>query len=114
MKLIKNDFDLNSALERVNTLWGAEPDTEEGDELELLALLIEKYEDEHYPVLPSDPIEAIKFALDQRGLTAKDLGPYIGTRSRVFEVMTKRRPLSLEMIKRLHSAFKIPYERLII
>lgn len=113
IKPIRNDEDLQDAFERISGLWGAEPGTPEGDELDILAVLVHRYEDEHYPMPPSDPIEAIKFRMDQQGLTAKDLEPFIGSRGRVSEVLTGKRRLSLGMIRRLHDGLKIPYESLI-
>ncbi|KQT66860.1 transcriptional regulator [Pseudomonas sp. Leaf434] len=85
----------------------------EGIELEILALLIEKYEEQHFPMPPSDPIEAIKFRMDQQGLTPRDLEPFIGTSGRVSEVLNRKRKLSLAMIKRLHDGLRIPYECLL-
>ncbi|MCY1430599.1 hypothetical protein D9M71_465490 [compost metagenome] len=79
----------------------------------MLAILIEKYEDEHHPIPPSDPIEAIKFRMDQQGLTPRDLEPYIGSSGRVSEVLNRKRKLSLAMIKRLHDGLRIPYESLL-
>jgi HTH-type transcriptional regulator/antitoxin HigA len=114
LKLIKNDRQLNEALERVNHLWEAENDTPERDELEVLSLLIEKYEEEHYPIPASEPIEAIKFLMEQNNLTRKDLQPFIGSMGRESEILNRKRDLSLEMIKRLHHGLKIPYESLII
>ena len=114
LKLIKNDKQLNEALERVNQLWNAKSNTIERDELEVLSLLIEKYEAEHYPIPASEPIEAIKFLMDQNNLTRKDLQPFIGSMGRVSEILNKKRDLSLIMIKRLHHGLKIPYESLII
>jgi HTH-type transcriptional regulator/antitoxin HigA len=113
IKPIRNDDDLAAALGRMEQLWGAEANTPQGDELEVLALLIEKYEDEHYPMPPSDPIEAIKFRMDQQGLTPRDLEAYIGPSGRVSEVLNRKRPLSLRMIKRLHEGLHIPYESLL-
>ncbi|MNN89480.1 hypothetical protein D3C81_2073020 [compost metagenome] len=98
---------------RIDELWGAEVGTPDGDELEVLAVLIGKYEDEHYPMPPSDPIEAIKFRMDQQGLTPRDLEPYIGSSGRVSEVLNRKRKLSLAMIKRLHDGLRIPYESLL-
>lgn len=114
LKLIKNDKQLNEALGRGNHLWEAENDTPERDELEVLSLLIEKYEEEHYPIPVSEPIEAIKFLMEQNDLTRKDLQPFIGSMGRVSEILNRKRDLSLEMIKRLHHGLKIPYESLII
>lgn len=113
IKPIRNDEDLATAFVRMEQLWGAEAGTPEGDELEVLALLIEKYEDEHYPMLPSDPIEAIKFRMDQQGLTQRDLEPFIGSSGRVSEVLNHKRKLTLAMIKRLHDGLRIPYESLL-
>lgn len=113
LKLIKNDKQLNVALERVSQLWDAKTDTPERDELEVLSLLIEKYEDEHYPIPASEPIEAIKL-MDQNNLTRKDLQPFIGSMERVSEILNRKRDLSLMMIKRLHHGLNIPYESLII
>jgi len=114
LKLIKNDKQLNEALERVNQLWDAQSNTSERDELEVLSLLIEKYEEEHYPIPASEPIEAIKFLMDQNNLTRKDLQPFIGSMGRVSEILNRKRDLSLSMIKRLHHGLKIPYESLIL
>jgi len=117
LELIKNDKQLNEALERVNQLWDAKSDTSERDELEVLTLLIEKYEEEHYPIPASEPIEAIeaiKFLMDQNNLTRKDLQPFLGSMSRVSEILNRKRDLSLIMIKRLHHGLNIPYESLII
>lgn len=113
IKPIRSQEDLTAAFARVEKLWGAEIGSPEGDELEILALLIEKYEDEHYPMPPSDPIEAIKFRMDQQGLTPRDLEPFIGTSGRVSEVLNRKRKLSLSMIKRLHDGLRIPYESLL-
>lgn len=113
IKPIRSQEDLTAAFARVEQLWGAEVGSSDGDELEILALLIEKYEDEHYPMPPSDPIEAIKFRMDQQGLTPRDLEPFIGTSGRVSEVLNRKRKLSLSMIKRLHVGLRIPYESLL-
>ncbi len=113
LKPIKNKTELKQALNRINELWGAKRNTEKGDELDVLMLLVEKYEEEHYPIPPSDPIEAIKFLMEQKELTRKDLEPYLGTRARVSEVLNKKRNLTLPMIKRLHEGLNIPYNCLI-
>lgn len=109
---IHNDADLERAFARLEELWVAEDGTPEADELEVLSILIERYEDEHYPIGPSDPIDAIKFRMEQQGLTQRDLEPYIGSSGRVSEVLSRKRKLSLRMIKRLHEGLKIPYESL--
>ena len=113
LKPIKNDRELSRALMRIDELWGAKPNTPRGDELDVLILLVEKYEDEHYAIPASDPIEAIKFLMEQNSLSRKDLEPYIGTSGRVSEVLSKKRTLTLAMIKKLHEGLKIPYECLI-
>lgn len=113
LKPVKNKIQLNRALKRINELWGAKLDTKKGDELDVLMLLVEKYEEEHYPIPPSDPVEAIKFLMEQKALTRKDLEPYLGTRARVSEVLNKKRNLTLPMIKRLHEGLNIPYNCLI-
>ena len=113
LKPIKNDHELNRALKRIEDLWGAKAGTPKGDELDVLMILVEKYEDEHFVIPASDPVEAIKFLMEQNNLTRKDLEPYIGPSGRVSEVLTKKRNLTLPMIKRLHKGLKIPYESLI-
>ena len=113
LKTINNDRELNRALKRIDDLWGAKPGTPKGDELDVLMLLVEKYEDEQYAIPASDPIEAIKFLMDQNSLSRKDLEPYIGTSGRVSEVLSRKRNLTLAMIKKLHKGLKIPYECLI-
>ena len=113
LKPIKNKTELQQALNRIDELWGAKRNTEIGDELDVLMLLVEKYEEEHYPIPPSDPIEAIKFLMEQKALTRKDLEPYLGTRARVSEVLNKKRNLTLPMIKKLHEGLNIPYNCLI-
>lgn len=109
---IHNEADLQRAFARLEVLWAAEDDTPEADEVEVLSILIEKYEDEHYPIGPSDPIEAIKFRMEQQGLSQRDLEPFIGPSGRVSEVLNRKRKLSLRMIRRLHEGLKIPYESL--
>ncbi|MEX5540208.1 helix-turn-helix domain-containing protein [Pseudomonas poae] len=113
IKPIHTPEGLTAALARVEQLWGAQIGSPEGDELEILAVLIEKYEAEHFPMPASDPVEAIKFRMEQMVLTARDLEPFIGTSGRVSEVLNHKRKLSLAMIKRLHDGLSIPYERLL-
>ena len=113
LKPIKNDLELNRALERIGELWGAKPNTQKGDELDILMMLVEKYENDHYVIPASDPVEAIKFSMEQNSLSRKDLEPYIGASGRVSEVLNKKRTLTLAMIKKLHEGLKIPYECLI-
>jgi len=87
LKPIKNDRELNRALKRIDELWGVKPNTPRGDELDVLMLIVEKYEDEHFAIPASDPIEAIKFLMEQNSLLRKDLEPYIGKSGRVSEVL---------------------------
>jgi len=114
MKLIKNDQELEKMLEQMAVLWDAEEGSDERDELELLSFIVEKYEDEHYPIPASNPIEAIKFQMDQNGMTRKDLEPFIGGSGRVSEILNGKRELTLNMIKKLHRELHIPYESLIM
>jgi HTH-type transcriptional regulator / antitoxin HigA len=113
LKPIRNKKDYEAALKQVERLWGARLGTEEGDRLDVLATLIDAYEAVHYPVDPPDPIEAIKFRMEQQGLSRKDLEPLIGTRTRVAEVLNRRRSLSIGMIRRLHKKLGISAEVLI-
>jgi HTH-type transcriptional regulator/antitoxin HigA len=110
---IRTERDYEAALKEVERLWGAKTGTPDGDRLDVLATLIEAYEDKHYPMDPPDPIEAMKFRMEQQGLTRKDLEPLIGTRTRVAEVLNRRRGLSIEMIRRLHKTLGISAEVLI-
>lgn len=113
IKPIKSKADHRAALKEIEALMGAERDTPEGERLEVLATLVEAYERKHYRFDLPDPIEAIKFGMEQKGLTAKDLVPMIGRINRVYEVLGRRRPLTLAMIQRLHSDLGIPAESLI-
>ena len=113
LKPIRSDRELDRALERIGELWGAKPGTQRGDELDVLMLIVEKYEEEHFAIPGSDPVEAIKFLMQHNELTRRDLEPYIGARGRVSEVLNKKRSLTLSMIKRLHEGLKIPYDSLI-
>ncbi len=110
---IRSKADYEAALAEVERLWGAKAGTAKGDRLDVLATLIEAYEAEHYPMDPPDPVEAIKFRMEQMGLTRKDLEPLIGTRTRVAEVLNGKRRLSIAMIRRLHEKLGIPAETLI-
>jgi HTH-type transcriptional regulator/antitoxin HigA len=113
MKIIKTKSAYNKALKRLEQIFDAKPNTEQGDELELLSLLIEKYEQERYPIEMPDPIEAIKFRMEQLGYTQKDLVKIFGLKSRVSEILNKKRPLTLEMIRNLHEKLNIPTQVLI-
>ncbi|MFH1932222.1 MAG: ImmA/IrrE family metallo-endopeptidase [Pseudomonadota bacterium] len=112
-KVIKTDEDYQKTLERIEELMDASSDTPEGDELDLLATLIELYENKHYPIDIPDPIEAIKFRMEQQDLNQQDLVPYIGSKSKVSEVLNRKRPLTLSMMRALHKGFGIPAEVLL-
>jgi HTH-type transcriptional regulator / antitoxin HigA len=113
VKLIKTRQEYRAALRRVEELMDARPGTADGDELELLAAIIEIYEAKHAPVPPPDPIEAIRFRMEQENLRPQDLVPLLGSRSRVSEVLNGKRPLTLTMIRRLHHSLGIPAEVLL-
>lgn len=115
IKPIHTQAEYEEALRQVSAFFDnqPEPGTPEGDRFELLAMVIEVYEAKHYPIAPPDPIEAIKFRMEQAGLTAKDLVPMIGRVNRVYEVLARHRPLTLPMIRRLHTGLGIPAESLI-
>lgn len=108
IKVIKTETDYQQALERLEVIFDAKAGTKEGDELEILSILIEKYEKEHYPIDLPDPIEAIKFWMEQLGLQQKDLVEIIGFKSRVSEILNYKQKLTLEMIRSLHKNLSIP------
>ena len=112
-RLIKNEEDYKKALSRIEELMDAQSDTPEMDELELMTALVEMYEDRNYPISPPDPLEAIKFRMDQLGLTQQDMVPYIGTKSKVSEVLNGKRPLSLTMMRSLNKYLGISAEVLL-
>ncbi len=113
IKPIRTKADHERTLREIERLWGAREGTPEGDRLDVLATLAEAYEQKHFPIDPPDPIEAIRFRLEQQGLDPRALIGVIGGRSRVYEVMQGKRALSLAMIRRLHERFGIPAELLI-
>jgi HTH-type transcriptional regulator/antitoxin HigA len=113
VKPIRTEADYETALAEVERLWGAKAGTPKGDRLDVLATLIDAYENEHYPMDPPDPIQAIKFRMDQQGLSRKDLEGIIGTRTRIAEVLNGRRGLSINMIRRLNQKLGIPADILI-
>jgi HTH-type transcriptional regulator / antitoxin HigA len=113
IKVIKTEEDYNKALKRLEVIFDAPVDSKEGDEAELLSILVEKYEDEHYPIEAPDPIEAIKFRMEQMDMNNQDLADIIGYKSRVSEIFNRKRKLTLKMIRNLHKKLKIPYESLI-
>lgn len=112
---IRTDADYQAALKAVSPYFDQEPEagTDAADRFEVLLALIQVYEEKHHPIDPPDPIEAIKFRMEQQGLTVKDLEPYIGQSNRVYEVLNHKRPLTLRMIRKIHSGLGIPAEVLI-
>ena len=110
---IRNEADYERALAEVEKLWGSPADTGEGEKLDLLLDLVEAYERRHHPIYPPEPIEAIKFAMEQRGLRPVDLSAILGSSPRVYEVLSGKRKLSLRMIRSLHKELQIPLESLI-
>jgi len=112
-KVIKTEAEYEAALARVAELMDAPPGSPDEQELELFALLVEQYEQAHYPIAPPDPVEAILFRMEQEGLTRKDLTAYIGSPSKVSEVLNRKRPLSLSMIRALHKGLGIPADVLV-
>lgn len=110
---IKTEQDYNSVINRIEELWGAKKDTAEGDEFDLLITLVESYEIKHYPIAPPDPIDAIKFRMEQMGMTKADMVKYLGSQSKVSEILNRKRSLSLKMIKSLYKELKIPAEVLL-
>ena len=110
---IRTKRDYEAALKEIERLWGAKAGTTDGDRFDVLATLVDAYEAEHYPMDPSDPVEAIKFRMEQQGLTRRDLEEIIGTRTRVAEVLNRKRGLSIAMIRRLHERLGISADVLI-
>jgi HTH-type transcriptional regulator/antitoxin HigA len=108
LKPIKTEADYEQALQEIERLWEAKPGTPECDILEILVTLVEAYEREHYELPPPDPIDALEYFMESRGWTRKDLEPYIGSRGRVSEILGRKRPLTLAMIRRLEQATGIP------
>ncbi len=113
VKPIRSKRDYEASLAEIERLWGAKAGTPKGDRLDVLATLIDAYESQHYPMDPPDPIEAIKFRMEQQGLTRRDLEQIIGTRTRIAEILNRRRGLSIAMIRRLHERLGISAEVLI-
>jgi HTH-type transcriptional regulator/antitoxin HigA len=110
---IKSERDYQKVLNRIHELWGAEENTRQGDELEVLFTLVESFEKIHYPIDPPHPLEAIRFRLDQLGINEKELSKILGFRSRKYDIFNGKRKLSLNMIRMLHQKLKIPAEVLI-
>ncbi|MGB6728607.1 MAG: transcriptional regulator [Terracidiphilus sp.] len=110
---IRTEADHDAAIERIAQLMGAKPGTAASDELEILATLADVYESRHFPIETPDPIAIVKFQMEQRNLTRKDLEPMIGSRARVSEVLARKRALTLAMIRRLHAGLRIPIDLLV-
>jgi HTH-type transcriptional regulator/antitoxin HigA len=112
ISVIKTDEEYENVLARIEQIMEAEPNTPEGDELELLSLLVEKFEQERYPLPEADPVDVIRYYMEQRGLKAKDLAGIIGDKAIVSKVMNRERKLNLRMVRNLHQKAKIPYSLL--
>jgi HTH-type transcriptional regulator/antitoxin HigA len=110
---IKTEKDYQKALDRLEVIFDAKKGTSEGDELEILSILVDQYENQNFPIEMPDPIEAIKFRMEQMGMKQKDLANVVGFKSRVSEILNKKRKLTLEMIRKLHTTLHIPTEVLI-
>ena len=110
---IKTEADYQAALKEIESLFEAAPNTPEGDQLEVLTTLVEAYEEQHFSFPAPDPVEAVNYFMESRGLARKDLEPYIGNRARVSEILNRKRSLTLRMIQRLHSELGIPAEMLL-
>lgn len=113
IKPIKTEADYEAALQEIEDLFDSEAGTAEADQLDVLTTLVEAYEEKHYSIPAPDPIEALNYYMESRGLTRRDLEPYVGSRARVSEVLNKKRPLTLRMIRRLHNGLNIPADVLI-
>jgi HTH-type transcriptional regulator/antitoxin HigA len=113
IKPIKTEQDYDKALDRLELIFDAKKDTPEGDELEVLGILIDRYEKENFPIDFPDPIEAIKFRMEQMGYNQNDLANIVGLKSRASEILNRKRKLSLEMIRKIHEALHIPTDVLI-
>jgi HTH-type transcriptional regulator/antitoxin HigA len=113
IKPIKTKSDYQAALKEIEKLLDAKPNTPQSDRLEVLTILVEDYEDKHYNIPLPNPVEAILYHIESRGLTRKELEPYIGSRARVSEILNRKRPLSVDMIRKLHQGLGIPAEILI-
>ena len=110
---IKTEQDYQDSIRRIEELWGAKKDTLEGDEFDLLCTIVESYEMKHFPIAPPDPIDALLFRMEQMNLSKTDLAEYLGSQSRVSEVLSRKRHLTLKMVKSLYKGLKIPAEILL-
>lgn len=110
---IKTEQDYQNSIRRIEELWGAKKDTMEGDEFDLLCTIVESYEMKHFPIAPPDPIDALLFRMEQMNLSKTDLAEYLGSQSRVSEILSRKRHLTLKMVKSLYKGLKIPAEILL-
>lgn len=110
---IKTENDYSKSLKRIEELWGAKKDTPDGDEFDLMVTLVESYEMKHFPIAPPDLVDAILFRMEQMGMTKTDMAKYLGSQSRVSEVLSRKRKLTLKMVKSLYKGLKIPAEILL-
>ncbi|HEY84860.1 MAG TPA: helix-turn-helix domain-containing protein [Chloroflexi bacterium] len=110
---VKTEADYEIVLAEIEKLFDAEPDTPEGDKLEVLVTLVEAYEEKHYQISPPDPIDAIEYHMERLGLTRRELEPYLGSRARVSEILNRKRPLTLRMVRKLEDGLDIPASILI-
>ena len=110
---VRNEKDYQKALKRLEVIFDAKKGTEKGDELEILSILIDRYENQNFPIGMPDPIEAIKFRMEQIGMKQKDLAEVLGFKSRVSEILSKKRKLTLDMIRKLNTTLHIPTEVLV-
>jgi len=113
LRTLKTEADYREALAEIESVFNAEANTPEADRLDVLAMLVEAYEEEHYPIPAPDPVAALEYYMDSRGLTRRDLEPYLGSRARVAEILNRKRGLSIEMIRRLHQGLGISADILI-
>ena len=113
IKPIRTELDYEEALKDVERLWGTVPGTPDGDRFEVLFTLVESYEEQHYPILPPDPVAAIEYYMESRAMDRQDFEPYIGSSGRVSEILKRKLPLTLNMIRKLHTGLGIPAEVLI-
>ena len=113
IKPIKTEKDYNDAIQRIEQLWGTKKNSPEGDELDLLCTIVEAYEINHFPILPPDPVDAIVFRMEQMNMTKSDMAKYLGSQSRVSDILSRKRQLTLKMVKSLYKGLKIPAEILL-
>ena len=113
IKPIKTEKDYNEAIQRIEQLWGAKKNSPDGDEFDLLCTIVEAYEIKHFPILPPDPIDAIVFRMEQMNMTKSDMAKYLGSKSRVSEILSRKRQLTLKMVKSVYKGLKIPAEILL-